>query len=564
MRAGHRRREIADRAADARHARRRPSTATTSGPCATTAAEAVERARARRRPAVPRVADLPLRRPLAQPTRRSYRKPGELEHWLARDPLLVARARPARALRRRPRTALDARRARGRGADRRAVVERGARPRRYPDPATTAPTEFAERHEPTLEFRDAIRDALAEELERDERVVFFGEDVAAAGGVFDVTPGLRRALRRRPRLRHADLRARARRRRLRRAVTRPAPGHRDHVRRLHGAGRWTASSTRRPSTGTSPTSRRSVPLVVRSAVGGGGRFGAIHSQIPATWFQGVPGLKIVVPVDAGRRQGPAQGGDPRRQPGPLPRAQAPVLDQGRGRRRASARSARRAVVREGADVTIVSRRCKGVHDALAAAETLAGDGIDAEVIDLRTLRPLDVDDGPRARSRRPTGSSSSRRARAPAAGPARLLARRGRGGPARPRRRLAHRHAPTTRSPTARRSRTPSSPAPTRSRRPSGRSDRRDGYGAGHGQQREAPGRRPLRPAALLPARARGPRGRRRRRGRRRQGRRGPLRRRLLGDRRAVRRLLGPRRHVQVRARQGPGHLGLGPGRGRA
>ena len=84
-----------------------------------------------------------------------------------------------------------------------------------------------------------------------------------------------------------------------------------------------------------------MPLVVRSAVGAGGSFGAMHSQIPATWLQGVPGLKMVVPVDAGRRQGAAQGGDPRRQPGRLPRAQAALLGQGPGRRaRRRCRSAR--------------------------------------------------------------------------------------------------------------------------------------------------------------------------------------------------------------------------------
>ncbi len=46
-----------------------------------------------------------------------------------------------------------------------------------------------------------------------------------------------------------------------------------------------------------------MPLVVRSVVGAGGRFGAIHSQMPASWFMGVPGLKIVAPVDAGRCEG---------------------------------------------------------------------------------------------------------------------------------------------------------------------------------------------------------------------------------------------------------------------
>ncbi|CAA9523522.1 MAG: Peptidylprolyl isomerase, FKBP-type, partial [uncultured Solirubrobacteraceae bacterium] len=81
--------------------------------------------------------------------------------------------------------------------------------------------------------------------------------------------------------------------------------------------------------------------------------------------------------------------------------------------------------------------------------------------------------------------------------------------------------------------------------------------------QREAPGRRPRRHAAVVSARDRGPRRRRRRRGGRRQDGRGPLRRRVVEHRRAVRRVVGPRRHVQVRPRQGPGHPGLGPGRRR-
>ena len=51
----------------------------------------------------------------------------------------------------------------------------------------------------------------------------------------------------------------------------------------------------------------SVPLVVRSAVGGGGRFGAIHSQNHGTWFQGIPGLKIVMPSTPGRGEGAAEG-----------------------------------------------------------------------------------------------------------------------------------------------------------------------------------------------------------------------------------------------------------------
>ena len=119
------------------------------------------------------------------------------------------------------------------------------------------------------------------------------------------------------------------------------------------------------------------------------------------------------------------------------------------------------VVREGRDVTLVSAM-RGVHECLAAAETLAAQGIDAEVVDLRTLRPLDTDADPRLAGedeppRRRRGRPADRR-----------LGRRGararhRARPRRPRRRLAHHHARLARSPTARRSRTPTSPAPSAS-----------------------------------------------------------------------------------------------------
>ena len=168
-----------------------------------------------------------------------------------------------------------------------------------------------------LEFRTAIRDALAEEIERDPAVVFFGEDVAAAGGVFKATPDLHE--------RFGDERvfdtpiselalAGA-------AFGAAVTGLRPVFEVMFGdfmalpmdslvnqaAKFWYISNEQGP-----------VPLVVRSAVGGGGRFGAMHSQFHATWFQGIPGLKIAAPSNPGGREGPAQGGDPRRQPGHLP------------------------------------------------------------------------------------------------------------------------------------------------------------------------------------------------------------------------------------------------------
>jgi acetoin:2,6-dichlorophenolindophenol oxidoreductase subunit beta len=135
----------------------------------------------------------------------------------------------------------------------------------------------------------------------------------------------------------------------------------------------------------------SVPLVVRCAVGAGGRFGAIHSQSPASWFQGVPGLKLVCPAFPGEAKALLKGAI--RDDNPvlflehkrlysLSEEQTPengVLAAGQAR-----------VVRAGGDLTLVSVM-KGVHDALAAAELLAADGLEVEVIDLRSLRPLDLE-----------------------------------------------------------------------------------------------------------------------------------------------------------------------------
>jgi pyruvate/2-oxoglutarate/acetoin dehydrogenase E1 component len=239
-----------------------------------------------------------------------------------------------------------------------------------------------------IEFRAAIRDALAEEIERDPAVVFFGEDVAAAGGVFKATPGLHE--------RFGDDRvfdtpiselalAGA-------AYGAAVTGLRPVIEIMFGdfmalpmdslvnqaAKFWYISNEQ----GT-------VPLVVRSAVGGGGRFGAIHSQMHGTWFQGIPGLKIAAPSTPGEAKALLKGAIRDDNPvlflehkrlysvkGPEPEEE--TIPLGRAR-----------VARRGGDLTIVSIS-KGVPDALAAADELAADGLEAEVIDLRTLRPLDV------------------------------------------------------------------------------------------------------------------------------------------------------------------------------
>jgi acetoin:2,6-dichlorophenolindophenol oxidoreductase subunit beta len=239
-----------------------------------------------------------------------------------------------------------------------------------------------------LEFRQAIRDALAEELERDERVVFFGEDVAAAGGVFATTPGL------------------AERFGPERVFDTPISEL-----ALAGAAFGSAVCGLRPVIEVMfgdflplvmdslvnqaskyfyiSNEQASVPLVVRSAVGAGGRFGAIHSQSPITWFMGVAGLKLVAPSTPGDAKALLKASI--RDDNPvlfLEHKRLYSIKESTDHGPQSTELGRALVRRDGSDVTLVSVM-KGVHDCLAAAELLAGDGISAEVLDLRTLRPLD-------------------------------------------------------------------------------------------------------------------------------------------------------------------------------
>jgi acetoin:2,6-dichlorophenolindophenol oxidoreductase subunit beta len=240
----------------------------------------------------------------------------------------------------------------------------------------------------SIDFRTAIRDALKEELARDETVMFFGEDVAAEGGVFKVTPGLTDAGPQRvfdtPISELAITSA---------AFGAAVTGRRPVIEIMFGdflmlsmdsivnqaAKYWYVSGGQHP-----------VPMVVRSAVGAGARFGPIHSQDPASWFMSVPGLKIVCPSTPGDAKGLLKASI---------RDNNPVLflehkrlyslqsEADDGPEVVPIGTAR--IAREGTDLSIVTAM-KGVHDALAAGELLEGDGVSVEVVDLRTLRPLDM------------------------------------------------------------------------------------------------------------------------------------------------------------------------------
>src|SRR5213080_2642728 len=240
----------------------------------------------------------------------------------------------------------------------------------------------------SLAFRTAIRDALDEELAADDRVIFFGEDVALAGGVFAVTPGLYEKYG--PErvfdtpISELALAGAA----FGSAVT----GLRPVVEIMFGDFLTLAmdSLVNQSTKYWFLTGEQvSVPLVFRSVVGAGGRFGAIHSQMPASWFMGVPGLKIVAPSTPADAKALLKAAI--RDDNPVLFLEHKRLYSVKGEVGAEAAELGRAAVRRtGADVTLVSAM-KSTQDCLEAADALAADGIDAEVIDLRTLRPLDTE-----------------------------------------------------------------------------------------------------------------------------------------------------------------------------
>ena len=239
-----------------------------------------------------------------------------------------------------------------------------------------------------VEFRTAVRDALDEELARDESVILFGEDIAVAGGVFVTTPGLAE--------KYGEARV------FDTPISELA---------LIGAAFGSAVSGKRPVIEIMfgdflplvmdgivnqctkywylSNEQASVPLVVLSVVGAGGRFGAIHSQTPIGWFHSVPGLKIACPSTPGdakgllkqaiRDENPVLFLEHKRLLGLKGEVSDEPIPFGQAR-----------IARAGSDLTIVSVM-KGVHDSLAAADALARDGIDCEVIDLRTIKPLDIE-----------------------------------------------------------------------------------------------------------------------------------------------------------------------------
>jgi pyruvate dehydrogenase E1 component beta subunit len=253
------------------------------------------------------------------------------------------------------------------------------------DPAIPEGTEMV----PTT-VREALRDAMAEEMRRDERVFVMGEEVAEYQGAYKVTQGLLEEFG------------------PRRVIDTPITEY-----GFAGIGAGAAMGGLRPviefmtfnfamqaidhiinsaaKTNYMSGGQMRCPVVFRGPNGAASRVGAQHSQNFGPWYANVPGLIVIAPYDSADAKGLLKAAIRTEDPVvflenelvygrtfDVPKLDDHVLPIGKAR-----------IMREGKDVTIVSYSI-GVGVALEAAEKLAAEGIEAEVVDLRTLRPLDT------------------------------------------------------------------------------------------------------------------------------------------------------------------------------
>jgi pyruvate dehydrogenase E1 component beta subunit len=243
----------------------------------------------------------------------------------------------------------------------------------------------------SITVREALRDAMAEEMRKDDTVFVMGEEVAEYQGAYKVTQGLLDEFG------------------GKRVIDTPITEH-----GFAGIGAGAAMGGLKPivefmtfnfamqaidqiinsaaKTNYMSGGQMRCPIVFRGPNGAASRVGAQHSQNYGPWYASVPGLIVIAPYDAADAKGLLKAAI--QTPDPVvflenellygrsfevPEIEDYTLPIGKAR-----------IMREGSDVTIVSYSI-GVGLALEAADNLAGEGIEAEVIDLRTLRPLDTE-----------------------------------------------------------------------------------------------------------------------------------------------------------------------------
>ena len=240
-----------------------------------------------------------------------------------------------------------------------------------------------------ITYRDAVARALAQEMERDDSVYLIGEDVAAAGGVFKTTSGLMerfgpRRVRDTPISEEAIIGA---------AMGAAMNGLRPVAEIMFSdflATCWDIVANQIAKTRYMTDGQVELPLVIRTANGGGLRFGAQHSQSVENWAMAVPGLKVVAPSTP--RDVIELMAASIRDPDPVVFFEHKALYPTKGpvpEGELVGELGKAAVVRTGSDLTIVALAAM-VPKAVAAAEDLARRGVEATVVDLRCLVPLDT------------------------------------------------------------------------------------------------------------------------------------------------------------------------------
>jgi pyruvate dehydrogenase E1 component beta subunit len=255
-----------------------------------------------------------------------------------------------------------------------------------PDPEVPAGTEMV-----TMTIREALRDAMAEEMRRDPDVFVMGEEVAEYQGAYKVTQGLLQEFG------------------AKRVIDTPITEH-----GFAGIGVGAAMAGLKPivefmtfnfamqamdqiinsaaKTLYMSGGQMGCAIVFRGPNGAAARVAAQHSQDYSAWFSQIPGLKVIAPYSAADYKGLLKAAirDPNPviflenemlygHSGEVPKLDDYVIPIGKAR-----------IVRSGGHVTIISWS-NGMSYALKAADELAKEGIEAEVVDLRTLRPMDTD-----------------------------------------------------------------------------------------------------------------------------------------------------------------------------
>jgi pyruvate dehydrogenase E1 component beta subunit len=240
-----------------------------------------------------------------------------------------------------------------------------------------------------LTYREAVARGIAQEMDRDPTVYFLGEDVAAAGGVFKTTEGLLERFGPR-RVRDTPISEQA----IIGAIMGAAMNGLRPIAEImfsdFFAVCWDLIANQIAKARYMTNGQVALPLVIRTANGGGVRFGAQHSQSVEGWAMAIPGLKVVVPSTPVDMVGLFAAAV--RDPDPVIVVEPKVLYSSKGEvpdGEVVDRLGEARVVRAGEDVTVCALGAM-VPKALAAADLLAGDGVSAEVIDVRSLVPLDV------------------------------------------------------------------------------------------------------------------------------------------------------------------------------